>query len=463
MKTWPEDDVGTLKFPKNFVWGAATAAFQIEGAVDEGGRKPSIWDHYTRWAPQNFYEGNSGDVACDHYHRFPEDVEIMRELSIHAYRFSIAWPRVVPNGTGSVNSAGLDFYDRLVDALLAVGIEPWATLYHWDLPAEIYFRGGWMNPDTPRYFEDYTTAVVARLSDRVTHWMTLNEPQCFIGAALLTGDHAPFLKLPLRDCLRAAHHALLAHGRAVRVLRTAARKPAVIGWAPVGIATIPETESPADIEAARRAMFSVTEPTLWNNTWFSDPVVLGRYPEDAAHLFGMAVPEVDPSDMELISQPLDFYGANIYNGQTFRAGPDGSPEKVSGQDGPPLSVYHWKMTPSCLYWGPRYLYERYKLPIVITENGMAGCDWVARDGRVHDAHRIDFSARYLAELRRASADGVDVRGYFHWTLIDNFEWAQGYKMRFGLVHVDFATQKRTIKESGRWYSRVIRSNGADLG
>jgi len=386
----------------------------------------------------------------------------MRELGLKAYRFSIAWPRVIPRGTGALNAAGLDFYERLVDECLAVGVEPWATLYHWDLPMDLFHRGGWLNPDLPKFFEDYAAAVVARLSDRVTRWMTLNEPQCFVGLALQDGQHAPFQTLPLRDVLQAAHHALLAHGRAVRVLRQSARRPATVGWAPVGVVTMPATDRSEDVEAARRAMFAITEKRLWNNTWFSDPVVFGHYPEDGLRIYGTAVPEYTTEEMALISQPLDFYGANIYNGQTFRAGPDGMPQKVEGEDGPPLTLYHWKMTPGCLYWGPRFLQERYKLPIVITENGMAGCDWVARDGGVHDAHRIDFTARYLAELKRAAADGVDLRGYFHWTLMDNFEWAQGYKQRFGLIHVDFATQKRTPKDSAYWYRDVIRSNGAAL-
>ncbi len=451
-----------MSFPKDFAWGAATASFQVEGAVAEDGRRPSIWDHFTRWMPEKFYEGNHGDVACDHYHRMEEDVGLMRKMALKAYRFSVAWPRVMPTGAGEVNANGLDFYDRLVDALLAAGIAPWATLYHWDLPVDLYHRGGWLNPDLPKYFEDYTRAVVEKLSDRVRHWMTLNEPQCFIGFGMQTGDHAPFLRLPVRDCLRAAHHALLAHGRAVRVLRSEAKTPATVGWAPVGVVTMPASEAAEDIEAARAAMFAIREPSLWSNSWFSDPVVFGHYPEDGLKVFGAAAPEQDADEMALISQPLDFYGANIYNGQTFRAGPDGVPEKVPGEDGPPLSLYHWKMTPSCLYWGPRFFYERYKLPVVITENGMAGCDWVGRDGAVHDAHRIDFTARHLAELRRACADGVDVRGYFHWSLMDNFEWAQGYKMRFGLVHVDFATLKRTPKDSARWYRDVILSNGQNL-
>ncbi len=451
-----------MSFPKDFVWGAATASFQVEGGVAQGGRKPSIWDHCTQWMPEKFYENNHGDVACDHFHRFEEDVAIMRDLSLNAYRFSISWPRVIPDGVGKVNSEGLDFYDRLVDALLSAGIKPWATLFHWDLPVALFYRGGWLNPDIPKMFGDYSLAVVERLSDRVSHWMTLNEPQCFIWLALHQGEHAPFMNLSLRDSLQAAHHALLSHGHAVRVLRSAAKTTAKVGWAPVGAIAVPETDSSADIEAARKAMFGIRDQNLWNNSWFSDPIVLGHYPEDGQQVFGAAVPDYTEEEMALISQPLDFYGANIYNGQTFRADPEGNPEKVRGEVGPPLSSYHWKMTPSCLYWGPRFLYERYKLPVIITENGMAGCDWMAQDGAVHDSHRIDFTSRYLAELRRACADGVDVRAYFHWSLMDNFEWAQGYKLRFGLVYVDFASQVRTIKDSGHWYAKVIQSNGTDL-
>jgi beta-glucosidase len=451
-----------MSFPKDFIWGTATASIQVEGAVSEDGRGVSIWDHYTRWMPEQFYEGNNADVACDQYHRYLEDVALMRELAIKAYRFSVGWPRVIPSGTGAVNKKGLDYYDRLVDELLAAGIAPYATLYHWDLPLELYYRGGWLNPDIPKYFEDYTRAVVERLSDRVVNWMTLNEPQCIIGLGMQQGEHAPFLKLPMRDCLRAAHHTLLAHGRAVKLLRSEAKKKPNIGWAPVGVVFIPATDSPADIEAARRMMFSVNERNFWNNTWFSDPVVLGRYPEDGLKLFGAAAPEYTAEEMALISQPMDFYGANIYSAQIIRAGKDGLPEKVPSPVGPPLTMYHWKMTPGCLYWGPRFLYERYKLPVVITENGLAGCDWVARDGKVHDAHRIDFTSRHLAELRRACADGVRVSGYFHWSFLDNFEWAQGYKLRFGLVHVDYATLKRTPKDSAYWYRDVILSNGENL-
>ena len=451
-----------MGFPSNFTWGVATAAQQVEGAIDVDGRGASIWDHFTRWAPENFYEGDNTKVACDHYHRFEEDITLMRDLHIKAYRFSISWPRVLPKGYGSANNRGMDFYDRLVDALLAANIVPWVTLYHWDLPVDLYYRGGWLNPDIPKYFEDYTRIIVQRLSDRVENWMTLNEPQCFIGLGLQQGEHAPFLKLPLKDCLLAAHHALLSHGRAVRVIRSEAKKKPHIGWAPVGVVFVPASISPEDIDAARRAMFSVSEKHFWNNTWFSDPIIFGRYPEDGVQLFGSAVPECSPEEMKLISQPLDFYGANIYNAQIIRCGTDNRPQKVPSSAGPALTMYYWKVIPACLYWGPRFLYERYRLPIVITENGMAGCDWVSRDGSVHDPHRIDFTARHLLELRRACEDGIPVEGYFHWSLLDNFEWTQGYKLRFGLVHVDFTTLKRTPKDSAFWYRDVILSNGENL-
>ncbi len=424
-------------FPPGFVWGAATASYQIEGAWDADGKGPSIWDHCTHHT-RHVWERHTGDVACDHYHRWPEDVALMRDLGLQAYRFSLSWPRILPEGTGAVNPAGLDFYNRLVDALLAAGVQPWATLYHWDLPLAVHHRGGWLNRATADWFAEYTQVVVDRLSDRVRHWMTLNEPQCFIGLGLLQGVQAPYLQLPLPDAVRSAHHALLAHGRAVQVLRARAKAPPQVGWAPVGITAWPATDAPADVAAARAASFRLTEPTLWNTSWFGDPAVLGR-------------------------QPLDFYGANIYSNPAVRAGADGSPEPVPFAPGHPHTLFLWKLTPQALRWGARFLHERYRLPVVVTENGLSNPDWVARDGAVHDPQRIDFLDQHLRALRQAIAEGADVRGYFHWSLLDNFEWTEGYKHRFGLVHVDYGTLRRTPKDSFAWYREVIRTNGGCLG
>ena len=447
-----------MAFPKGFVWGAGAAAYQIEGAAREDGRGASVWDGFKF----NGENSDTADVACDHYHRWTEDVALMKNLGLGAYRLSIAWPRVIPAGNGAVNEAGLAFYDRLIDALLAANVSPWVTLFHWDYPRELYCRGGWLNRDSPRYFADYVQVVVDRLGDRVAHWMTLNEPQCFLGLGHWTGTHAPGLKLSRRDALRATHHALLAHGRGVQVIRARARTNPLIGCAPCGFTRYPaDDSSDADREAARAAMFAVTGE--WNsNSWYSDPVILGRYPEDGLRVYGADAPAIASGDLETMCQPLDFYGVNIYNAAPIRQGDDGQPTEPARAPGHALTAYKWTIDPASLYWGPRFLFERYKLPIVITENGLSNTDWIALDGRCHDPQRIDFTRRHLMTLLRAIREGVDVRGYFHWSILDNFEWNQGYRERFGVIHVDFQTLKRTPKDSYRWYAELIRTNGREV-
>lgn len=457
-----------MSFPEQFTWGVAAAAYQIEGAANEDGKGPSVWDMFCR-QPGKVLDGHTGDVACDHYHRYREDVGIMKDLGVAAYRFSISWPRVIPDGKGAVNARGLDFYDRLVDELLAAGIKPWATLFHWDYPHALFCRGGWLNRDSADWFADYTRVVVDRLSDRVGHWMTLNEPQCFIGFGHALGTNAPGLKLGLAECLRAGHHVLLAHGKAVQVLRTHAVRPALVGWAPVGVVSLPlPGAGESDIQAARRSMFSVAggdacnmgmPANLWSNTWWGDPVVFGRYPEDGIEAAGAAMPEIHPGDMETIAQPIDFYGANIYSGTHYGAGVGGEPVRVPHAANTPLSAFKWPVVPESLRWGPYFLHQRYQLPVVVTENGISLADWVSLDGKVHDPQRIDFLQRYLDSLRCAIADGADVRGYFQWSIMDNFEWAEGYKQRFGLVHVDYESQQRTPKDSAFWYRDFIARNG----
>ena len=452
-----------MNFPKNFTWGASTSAFQIEGAWKEDGKGLSVWDMLTE-QPGRIFEGHTGRIACDHYHRYREDVGLMKEIGLKAYRFSVSWPRVLPEGTGSVNKKGLDFYDRLVDELLAQGIEPWLTIFHWDYPYDLFLRGGWLNSESPEWFAEYTKVLVDRLSDRVAHWITLNEPQCFIGLGHLSigNEHAPGLKLGMRESLLAAHHSLIAHGRSVQVIRANARKTPIIGWAPVGNAFYPDTDSPEDIEAARRATSTVYGDNFWNNRWFGDPPVLGQYPEQGLQAYGKHLPRFKSQDFEIIRQPLDFYGVNIYYGTKVKADAEGNPIAVAQPAGFPHTHFAWKTTPEALYWAPKFLGELYKLPLVVTENGMSGHDWVSLDGRVHDPARIDFLNRYLLSLQKAARDGVDVRGYFQWSIMDNFEWAEGYKHRFGLIHVDYETQKRTLKDSAYWYREVIRSNGQNL-
>jgi beta-glucosidase len=445
------------KFPDGFLWGVAAASYQVEGAWNEDGKGLSVWDEFCR-KPGAIWQGQSGDVACDEYHRYPEDIALIKALGAKAYRLSISWPRVLPEGTGAANEKGLDYYDRLIDGLLAAGIEPYITLFHWDYPYELYCRGGWLNPGSSDWFSEYTSLVVKRLSDRVSRWMTLNEPQVFLSAGHLEGRHAPGLQLDIPQVLRATHNTLLAHGKSVQAIRANAVKKPVIGFAPIGSVHFPASSLPADVEAARSEMFSVRQKNMWNATWFSDPICFGRYPEDGLALYGADMPEIKSSDMETIAQPLDFYGVNIYTGVRIRAGEDGAPEPAGDPIGGPRTDYQWTVSPESLYWGPRFLWERYKTPIIITENGMANTDWVALDGKVHDPQRMDYLRRYLSELHRAIADGVDVRGYFYWSILDNFEWAVAYQQRFGIVHTDYNTLVRTPKDSYYLYQRIIQEN-----
>ena len=450
-----------MAFPPGFVWGVASAAYQIEGAPFEDGKGPSVWDMFCRKTGV-IWQSQSGDIACDHYHRWREDVRLMKELGIKAYRFSVSWPRVLPEGAGKVNQKGLDFYSNLVDALLEAGIQPWLTLFHWDYPLALYHRGGWLNRDSADWFAEYASVLTRAFSDRVTHWMTHNEPHCFIGLGLQSGIHAPGDKLRADEVIRAIHHALLAHGKAVRVIRAGATAKPTIGIAMVGGAHVPAAETPADIAAAREAMFH-PDPSVWSNSWWMDPIFFGRYPEEAVKQLGPAAPPVQTGDMEAIAEKLDFLGLNIYHGYVYKSGVNGKPEAVPHPAGYPKTTQDfWPVTPSALYWGPKFMYERYHVPIVITENGHQNADVVSLDGKVHDPQRIDYLHRYLRELKRAAADGVPVRGYMQWCFTDNFEWAMGDAIRVGLVFTDYPTQRRIPKDAAYWYRDVIATNGADL-
>ena len=443
-----------VPFSEDFVWGAAAASYQIEGTRAAGvGR--SVWDGFCR-TPGKVFDGHHGGIACAHENLAQQDVGLMDELGLKAYRLSISWPRILPTGRGTVSEQGLDFYDGLIDSLLEKGIDPWITLFHWDFPEALYFQGGWLNRDSADWFADYAAVVVDRLSDRARHWMPFNEPQCFIDLGHRVGEHAPGLNLPTDQLLRAAHHSLLGHGRVVQTIRARSKLPSIVGTVLVGVTKIPATDSAEDEAAARAVTCGVLTPDLWNNTWFADPLLIGQYPEDGKKLFAEAIASFPETDLAEIHQPLDFLGLNIYWGDPVRAGDEG-PKEVKHPIGQGRTSMGWPVTPEALYWGPKFLWDRYQCPIVITENGMANNDWVQSDGRVDDPQRIDFVKAYLKELQRANDDGVDVRGYFLWSILDNFEWALGYSKRFGLVHVDYETQKRTLKESARWYSKLIRS------
>lgn len=452
-----------MSFPKKFFWGAASASYQIEGAAFEDGRSLSVWDTFSHTAGK-VKNGDTGDIACDHYHRFREDVALMKELGLKAYRFSISWPRVLPDGTGKVNEAGIKFYSDLVDELLKAGIEPFITLFHWDLPKAIYDRGGWRNREIADWFAEYTKVIVDALSDRVRFWMTLNEPLCHIMLGHHTGHHAPGEKASDKEIVQMIHHMNLAHGKAVKIIRNYAKTPAAIGFVPNPSTGIPLTDTKEDIEAAKAYTYSGAARGLFSNGWWLDPILLGKYPKDGIEAMGEDFPAdvIKEGDMEIISQKLDFLGLNLYFGTFISHDKSGGFYEVPKKPGYPINALKWPVTPQIMYYMPKFLYEKYNLPIIIAENGISLPDWVSLDGKVHDPNRIDYMHRYLRELKRASEEGVDIRGYFAWSILDNYEWAEGYNERFGLIYVDYETQKRIPKDSFYWYKDVIASNGANL-
>ena len=441
----------TRRFPDGFLWGAATSSYQIEGAVAEDGRSESVWDRFCR-IPGRVMNGDTGDVACDHYHRWRDDIRIMEELGLSAYRFSVAWPRVLPEGSGTVNQAGLDFYDRLVDGLLEAGIEPFVTLYHWDHPQCIEDAGGWRVRDTAHAFADYAAALEARLGDRVRHWLTLNEPWVVAHLGHRTGQHAPGLVNSGAE-LDVIHHQLLGHGLASQALR------AGHGDIEVGIALnleprVPRSDHPLDRDAAD------FEEGLMNR-WFLDPLLVGRYPDDLAALTGWPASVVADGDPGIIAQPLDAVGLNYYRTEVIGYPGLRDCDRPSPLSRPSTEVTEmgWPVTPAGLGQMLRMLAGRGVEAIYITENGAAYPDTI-RDGEtVDDQGRRSYLERHLVEAARAIADGVPLRGYFAWTLLDNFEWSFGYSRRFGLVHVDHVTQRRTPKASAYWYRDVITRNG----
>jgi beta-glucosidase len=450
-----------MAFPTDFRWGVATASYQIEGSPYMHGGGHSVWDMFTA-RPGKVVDGSNGSVACDHFNRFREDIALMKDLGIPNYRLSIAWPRVMPTGRGEVSESGLAFYDQLVDELLKAGIDPHVTLYHWDTPWEVYLQGGWLNRDVSDWFADYTDVVTKKLGDRVSSWMTLNEPQCFIGLGMHDGIHAPGDKLGLQEVLWAGHNALLSHGKAVQVIRANAKSDAKVGWAPVGVCHTPSSDKPEDIDAARRATTEMHDFGIWSLALWNDPVFFGKYPDIVEKFWETAYRKPAEGDMKIIQQPLDFFGANIYQAGSVKAGPNGEIVQVDYPIGGARTLFYWPVTPEALYWGPKFFYERYGKPIVITENGMTVSDWVHEDGKVHDPQRIDYLSRYIKHFERAGEDGVPIEGYFQWSFMDNFEWAEGYRFRFGLVYVDYQTQERIPKDSAYWYKNVIATNGKSL-
>lgn len=466
-----------MTFPEHFIWGSATASYQVEGAADADGKQKSIWDAYSH-EKGRIADGQTGDSGCDHYHHVDDDVSLMAGLGIRNYRFSAAWTRVLSYDAdsrggavhGIPNEKGIAFYDNLIDKLLAAGITPWMTLYHWDLPLELERKGGFRNRDIMYWMAEYASLIAKRYGDRVKNYFTINEMPCIIGG-YESGIFAPGLKLSQPELLNIAHNILLCHGSAVRELRSGVPGKTCIGFAHCGDAMIPATGSEADKEACRKAQLfparKKEDGYAFDTGSFShwcDPIHLGTYPDDSFRLFGKDMPVIRQGDMELISTPVDFHGQNIYTGSLITADPSCKEgfKRVPYKTGYPKTAANWPVTPEALRWLPELASERYKKPVIISENGLSCADSVSIDGKVHDPQRIDFTQRYLRELGKAIADGADIRGYFHWSLMDNYEWARGYTERFGLVYIDYDTKERIPKDSAFWYKHVIETNGREI-
>jgi beta-glucosidase len=447
-----------IAFPKNFFWGAATAAYQIEGRWNEDGKGESIWDHFSH-TPGKIKNGDTGDVACDSYHRWRDDIALLKAMNLNSYRFSISWPRIQPSGSGAGNSKGIDYYSRLVDALLEARIRPLVTLFHWDLPQALENAGGWTNRDTAARFADYVQLVGQALGDRVSDWVLLNEPAAFVDLGYLDGSHAPG-RTSLLDFLRASHVVNLAQGAGFHALK-AARPSSRAGTAFSMSACEPATDSEGDKLAAERAH-------AMSNVWFLEPALRGRYPKGLTFLPETAM-RIKSGDMEKTRAPLDFIGINLYY-RTIASAP-GTVERAThaqdwlfpvkmegGRQGAKTDI-GWEVWPKALYDMVMRITRDYNRPAIeITESGCAYNDGPDAAGEIHDSRRTSYHRQYLTALAQAMTDGADVRGYNAWSLLDNFEWAEGYSQRFGLAFVDFKTQQRTIKDSGRWYAKVARQN-----
>lgn len=444
--------MSSILFPKPFLWGAATSAYQIEGAPAEDGKGPSIWDTFAH-LPGKAHQGHTGDTAADHYHRMAEDVALMKALGINAYRFSIAWTRIFPQGRGALNQPGLDFYQRLVDLLLENDIQPIATLFHYDLPQALQDQGGWPARDTAYAFADYAAAVTARLGDRVSWWMTHNEPFVTAAAGHLTGEHAPGIR-DIPSALAAAHHLLLSHGLAVQAMRAGSAQPLQIGIALNLNPVYPISDTEPNRLAASRYDGFLNRMTL-------EPLFRRKYPEDIYSLLGFLFPPVHDGDMDVIAQPIDFLGVNYYSRGIVEHNPN-IPVLEFAEVHPPDSSYSqmWEIYPPGIYDLLTRIQREYApVKIMISENGICVPDGLDVDGKVRDPRRIQYLQDHLVEVNRAIQAGVPVMGYLVWSLLDNFEWAYGYGMRFGLVYIDFETQRRVIKNSGTWYRQVIQDNG----
>ena len=440
------------RFPTGFLWGSATASYQVEGAVEEDGRGKTIWDTFSHTAGKT-HNGDTGDVATDSYHRYAEDIALMKDLGLKTCRFSVAWSRIFAEGTGQPNSKGLDHYRAFCDALHAAGVEPWCTLYHWDLPQSLEDKGGWQNRDTAKLFADYAGYTAGKLSDVCSHFMTMNEISTFVDLGYGQGIHAPGLKLDRGKLAQVRHHAVLGHGLAVQAIRAAAPH-AKVGSAENLQAIVPVFDTPEHVAAAKKA-------TVEENAGYLTVMRTGKYTDHYLQTLGADAPKFTPEEMSAIGSPLDFQGLNVYTATYARAVDNaqgylvvGNPSSYPHMESPWLTV-----GPDALYWAPRLANECWNLKeIYITENGCSSADVVAGDGHIYDTDRVMYLRNYMTHLQRATSEGVPVKGYFLWSLLDNFEWTDGYDKRFGITYVDFKTQKRTPKLSSEFYKNVIAKN-----
>jgi beta-glucosidase len=450
----PATSPASRTFPKGFLWGTATSAYQIEGAPQADGRGPSIWDTFSH-IPKSTYMGNNGDIADDDFHLYRQDIALMRELGVQTYEFSISWPRIIPAGTGTQNPRGWDYYDRMLDALLEAGIEPFCTLYHWDLPQPLMTTGGWQSQDTANAFADYSAVAARHLSDRVKNFITISEVSTFVDEGYRYGSDAPGLKLTNAQVAQVTHNVLLGHGLGVQAVRANGRPGTRVGIADNAVSTIPVIDTPENIAAARIAYREENARVL-------TAIQEGRYTELYLKGLGADAPKFTAEDMKIISSPLDFTGLNIYEPTWVRASKDISGYEVLDmpRSYPRMAAGWLQLGPGGMYWSPKLLHELWGVKeIYITENGAASWDVPTPTGEVLDVDRVFFLRSYLSQLQRAISEGIPVKGYFLWSLIDNYEWADGYAMRFGITYVDYKTQKRTVKLSGEFYKNVIAENG----
>ncbi len=454
-------------FPKDFLFGAATASYQIEGAWNEDGKGPSIWDEFSH-TPEKIKNNDNGDIACDHYHRFREDVKLMKEIGLKAYRFSVSWPRILPNGTGEVNQKGIKFYRELLTELKAADIVPMMTIYHWDLPLVLQEKGGWCNREIKDWFAQYVRVIAENLGDLCDYYITFNEPSVFV-KGYINGTHAPGLKYTPNYYVKAFHNILCAHGAAVKVLREVLPN-AKIGCAPASIPFVPKNKS--DEDECYNQYFAVDKKIVNYSyspidnfinvpSMFLDPIVFGEYPKDSLQFIEKYLPKEWKEDLKEISLPIDFIAENVYQGRLCEV-KDGVLNRIDFKTGYDRTAIDWHIQYDALYYMLKFIYRRYKLPIMVSENGTSCADRISLDGKVYDYDRIDYTNRHLLAAEKAIDEGVPFFAYTHWSLMDNFEWARGYFDRFGLIYVDFETGERRLKESAYWYKKVIETNGEYL-